>query len=86
VFVHWLRGGQVVAQHDSSPVDGYLPMPAWRVGDVIVDEHTLGVPAGLQAGDQVRVGIYRRSDNTRLRVVDQHGNPTADSVVIAEAR
>ena len=69
VFVHWVRDGELVAQHDGSPAGGYLPMPTWRVGDEIVDEHAVTVPAGYQTGDQVRVGIYRRADNQRLKAI-----------------
>ncbi|MCL5997961.1 MAG: glycosyltransferase family 39 protein [Chloroflexi bacterium] len=86
VFVHWVRGGQVIAQHDSSPVNGYLPMPVWRAGDVIADQHVLQVPGGLQKGDQVRTGIYRRSDNTRLRLMGQDGSTLTDSIIVIDAR
>jgi hypothetical protein len=33
-----------------------------------VDERTVQLPDRAQAGDVVRVGIYRREDNHRLRV------------------
>lgn len=69
VFVHYMRGGQVVAQHDGTPAGGYLPMPAWRVGDEIVDKHVLPVPNGIRPDDEIRVGIYVRGSNARLRVV-----------------
>lgn len=69
VFVHYVRGGQVVAQHDGAPAGGHLPMPTWRVGDEIADSHLLSVPGGLQTGDEVRVGIYTRGANTRLNVL-----------------
>ncbi len=68
VFAHWMRDGQLIAQHDSSPAEGYLPMPAWRAGDVIVDAHAIIVPAGYQPGDTLRVGIYRRENGRRLMV------------------
>ncbi|WP_169237024.1 ArnT family glycosyltransferase [Candidatus Roseilinea sp. NK_OTU-006] len=84
IFVHWLRDGrlQPLTQADSSPAQGYLPMPVWRIGDRIVDEHALSVPGGAQPGDTVRIGIYRRADNRRLAVLDAQGKPTADSVII----
>jgi 4-amino-4-deoxy-L-arabinose transferase-like glycosyltransferase len=84
IFVHWLRGGrpQPLVQADSSPAKGYLPMPAWRTGDRIVDEHVLAVPGGAQPGDVISVGIYRRADNRRLGVLDAQGKPAADSVII----
>ena len=68
VFVHWWRNGNIIAQNDSSPAQGYLPMPTWRVGDVIMDMHTLSLDGGMRAGDEVDVGIYRRSDNKRLLI------------------
>jgi 4-amino-4-deoxy-L-arabinose transferase-like glycosyltransferase len=82
VFVHWQRGGKVIAQNDSGPALGYLPMPTWRPGDVIMDEHSLLVPGGLQPGDEVQVGIYRRWDNIRLHLLDANGKPIADSALI----
>lgn len=83
IFVHWLRGGpELIAQADSSPAGGYLPMPAWRVGDQIVDEHTVLLPSRAQAGDVVRVGIYRRADNHRLRVRDTGD----DSIIITPSQ
>ncbi len=88
IFVHWLRDGrpQPLAQADGSPAQGYLPMPVWRIGDRIVDEHVLSVPGGAQTGDAVSIGIYRRADNRRLAVLDAQGKPKADSVIIPAPR
>jgi 4-amino-4-deoxy-L-arabinose transferase-like glycosyltransferase len=85
IFVHWLRDGrpQPLVQADSSPAKGYLPMPIWRAGDRIVDEHVLAVPGGAQPGDVVSIGIYRREDNRRLNVLDAQGKPSSDSVIIS---
>jgi 4-amino-4-deoxy-L-arabinose transferase-like glycosyltransferase len=80
VFVHWLRNGELVAQHDGSPAAGYLPMPAWRAGDGVADEHPVTVPNGRQPGDVIRAGVYRRSDNNRLTVIDQNGNGSGEWV------
>jgi 4-amino-4-deoxy-L-arabinose transferase-like glycosyltransferase len=82
VFVHWTRNGQLITQHDGSPALGYLPMMMWRVGDVIVDEHSLAIPGGAQAGDEIRVGIYRRSDNRRFDATDATGKMIGDYVII----
>ena len=88
IFVHWLRDGrpQPLVQADSSPANGYLPMPAWRVGDRIVDEHVLAVPGGAQPADVVSIGIYRREDNRRLSVLDAQGKAGSDSVIIPALR
>ncbi|MFN3706528.1 MAG: ArnT family glycosyltransferase [Thermoflexales bacterium] len=66
VFVHWMRDGQLIAQADSSPGHGFLPMPRWRPGDYIVDEHFVQLPGGVKPGDHVRIGVYRRESNQRL--------------------
>jgi hypothetical protein len=79
-----LRNGEIVAQHDGSPAAGYLPMPAWRVGDGIADEHPVTVPSGRQPGDVIRAGVYRRSDNNRLTVIDQNGNGSGEWVDLTD--
>ena len=86
VFVHWMRAGQLVAQHDSSPGAGYWPMNIWRNGDVVADEFALHVPGGGKPFDEVRVGIYDRNTGTRLNVLDANGNVTGDSVIISTSR
>ena len=86
VFVHWVRNGEVVAQSDTSPAQGYLPFPTWRPGDWIVDSHVLAPPGGMQAGDEIRAGIYRREGNQRLRVTDAEGNASGDYVIISSSQ
>jgi 4-amino-4-deoxy-L-arabinose transferase-like glycosyltransferase len=83
VFVHWVRDGQVLVQSDNSPANGYLPMPFWRTGDWIVDEHALAVPGGAMPGDEIHVGAYRREGNQRLSVLSADGKPEGDSVIIS---
>ena len=86
VYIHWLRNGNVLAQHDGSPASGYLPMPTWRVGDSIADPHPLALPGGLQAGDVASLGIYHRADNTRLQLLDAHGTRLADEAEVIVVR
>jgi len=66
VFTHWIRAGRLIAQVDGSPGQGYLPMPAWRPGESILDVRLLAAPGGWQAGDALWVGMYRRSDLQRV--------------------
>jgi 4-amino-4-deoxy-L-arabinose transferase-like glycosyltransferase len=86
VFVHWVRNGEVVTQSDGSPAQGYLPFPTWRPGDWIVDQYLLAPPGGLQAGDEIHVGIYRREGNQRLRVTDAQGGISGDYVIISASQ
>jgi len=79
VFVHALRDGTRVAQHDGDPAGGYYPTSQWRPGDIVADEHVLvGTWDALR--DRVIVGLYRRDTGERLPVVDAAGNIIGDSV------
>ncbi len=80
VFVHWMRAGQLIAQSDGSPGLGFLPMPAWRPGETLLDVRTLTAPGGWQTGDELRVGLYRRSDLLRVTVL--RGGRGADDFVV----
>ena len=82
VFVHWLRNGQMLAQSDHSPGLGYWAMPEWRIGDTFIDDHMFDIPDGAQPGDEIRVGLYQRSDGQRLRVVE----PASEWVIIPPPR
>jgi hypothetical protein len=61
VFVH-LRDpatGEVVAQADGPPLDGWYPTSFWPLREVIVDERTFPVPADLKLGSyDLFVGLY----------------------------
>ena len=92
VFVHVLRGGNLIAQHDSSPAYGLFPMPTWQVGDQIVDLHPLMTQSNANtptaaldinpSTDQILVGIYRRSDGQRLTIISENNKTLRDSVMI----
>jgi 4-amino-4-deoxy-L-arabinose transferase-like glycosyltransferase len=60
VFVHLVDSeGQIVAEHNSIPQGGALPMPLWTPGDWLHDTHPLHLPATLPPGDYtLRVGLY----------------------------
>lgn len=81
VFVHWLRDGQLVAQSDGTPGSGYLPVYFWRAGDGMSDTYVLR-GAQWQVGDTIHVGLYRRQDLSRLRVLRARTPATSDSVII----
>ncbi|UCG23814.1 MAG: hypothetical protein JSW55_17020, partial [Chloroflexota bacterium] len=61
LFVH-LRdsvSGEVAAQADGPPLDGWFPTSWWVEGEVVVDERTFEVPADLPAGSyDLIVGLY----------------------------
>jgi hypothetical protein len=75
VFVHLLDAqGRVRAQHDGleSPPQGWTP------GDLILQQHTMDLPADLEAGTYtIEVGLYWPKDGQRLLVAG------ADRVLLA---
>ncbi len=69
VFVLDSRG-QLVAQHDSAPLNGRLPTSGWQAGDLRFDSHSLTLPANLLPGRyDVGVKIYWYGDSKPLPVV-----------------
>jgi mannosyltransferase len=63
--------GQLVAQHDSEPVDGLSPTSGWISGDVITDRHGVSLPHDLPAGRYTLiVGLYHIATGERLAVGD----------------
>ena len=83
VFVHWLRGGQQIAQSDSYPAEGYYPTHLWRAGDIVLDEHWLAATANAGSGDSLSIGLYLLQTMQRLQVLSASGSIIADSVTIA---
>jgi hypothetical protein len=71
VFVHVVGAdGEKAAQSDHAPgVSLDYPPTRWRMGDVIVDEHIIHLPAAMQPGDYyLMVGMYNWATGQRLPV------------------
>ncbi len=68
VFVHLLGPqGSIVAQDDAPPGDPFFPTTTWLPGDVVLDEHTLSLPADAPPGEYtLRVGLYHQPSGERL--------------------
>jgi hypothetical protein len=82
VFVHLYDGTTPVAQADGDPAGGYYPTSVWRVGDQIVDMHTIEIPRELQDEPSLRVGLYLRSTLERVSVIGVDGEPAGDNVAL----
>jgi hypothetical protein len=60
--------GTVVAGLEEQPLASFYPTERWQPGEVVLDRHSLGVPANLSPGSYTLItGVYRASDRERLR-------------------
>ena len=64
------------AQRSAEPVGGSKPFGEWVIGELVRDRHGLLVPADIPPGQYtVKAGLYRRSDNMGLDVLNPVGIP-----------
>jgi hypothetical protein len=82
VFVHLAAPeGPPYAQDDGQPQRGTYPTSFWDVGEVVVDSHTVLVPADLPSGDYPLVtGMYLLETGQRLRWLAPDGTVQGNSV------
>ncbi|MCP4415063.1 MAG: hypothetical protein GY805_00475 [Chloroflexi bacterium] len=68
IFNHLIDAeGNLVAQADSWSVNGQWPPTCWQVGEQIVDQHQIDLPAGLSEGNYtLKTGLYDARDGIRL--------------------
>jgi hypothetical protein len=71
VFVHLVGPeGEIAAQGDGVPVNGFRPTTGWRTNEVILDEHIIPIADGIPPGTyQLWVGFYDPANNSRLAPV-----------------
>jgi len=84
VFVHLVGpDGRLHGQVDSWPVQGSYPTSQWPPGRDVADRYDVRLNADAPAGDyRVEVGWYLLETMERLRVLDEAGDPTADSFTV----
>jgi hypothetical protein len=84
VFVHLVdEDGAIVGQHDGMPEAGFYPTSAWRVGETVLDEHSLEIKEDLPPGVyELSVGFYDQKTGDRLVVTGATGAPAGDRVVL----
>jgi hypothetical protein len=68
VFVHLLDAGDnIVASHDTQPVNNTYPTTIWSPGEHILDPHSLPTPATLPPGPyRLSLGLYYQPTGERL--------------------
>ncbi|MCA9916921.1 MAG: hypothetical protein KC445_03170 [Anaerolineales bacterium] len=81
VFNHLVApDGTLVAQQDGLPVQGQLPTTCWLPDELILDLHTLALPADLPNGRYtLMTGLYDSISGQRLPLQDGTG---ADAIVL----
>ena len=74
--------GVLVAQHDSSPLEGHAPTSSWLPSALKLDVHRLALPAALSPGEyDLVVRVYWYGDPQPLAVT-QAEQPAGDQAVI----
>jgi hypothetical protein len=84
VFAHLIdERGNIVAQKDNQPVDGFYPTTKWEPGEVVRDQYDLVISPEAPPGQyQFEIGMYLAETGERLRVGD--GRSKADRVLLNE--
>jgi hypothetical protein len=76
-FVHLVNPltGQIVAQHDSMPMNGTYPTSQWAEGEIVADRLSLDISQVPAGNYELALGLYRETDGSfpRLTVVDEQG-------------
>ena len=88
VFLQLLGPNGVVAQSDAYPTSLIEQMPLvrpttnWARGEVILDHHTLSIPADLPTGEyQLIAGMYNLAQNGARLPVTLDGQPRPDAAI-----
>jgi hypothetical protein len=78
-FVHMLGpDGQLVAQHDKQPFNGFYPTSRWLPNQPVADEFVLQLPATLAPGRYtLYTGLYNLVSGDRLTAVTAQMNADA---------
>lgn len=86
VFVHLIDGnGQLVAQHDGSPVNGAYPFVVWQPGMIVKDEHVLPLDEDLTTGPyRLEIGVYDPDSLERWTAENVHGSAIEQGRAVLE--
>jgi len=80
IFVHMFdTNSQLVTQADGAPLHELFPLSECRSGEQIRDVRSIVLPVGTAT---IKVGVYNRATQERLKAIDAAGNELADEAVI----
>jgi hypothetical protein len=82
VFTHLVDAeGNVAAQKDNPPVDGFYPTTKWQAGEIIRDQYDVTIPENVAPGEyRFKVGMYLVETGERLRAM-KGDEPLPENVV-----
>jgi len=84
VFTH-LESDRIWGQSDGVPDCWRRPTTEWRPGQVITDWRRIPLDPQIPVGQHpLSVGMYELESGRRLEVIDEAGNPQAQSVLLTE--
>jgi hypothetical protein len=88
VFVHLVNDrGQIVAQRDAKPQDGYRATSTWTKGQQIEDHYGLLIPENIPAGEySLLIGLYDEATGARLEVRGDGDRALGDSLTLTKVR
>ena len=90
VFVHLLdEEHHIQAQEDRVPAAGNRPTTGWVSGEVIDDVYHLTINPEAEPGEYLlEVGVYDANDPAfpRLGLVDEHGEPKENRVIVTHVK
>ena len=76
-------GGPVWAGHDGQPDGGHYPTSTWQPGQIVIDVHSLQLPAETPRGlYPLEAGLYLLETLSRLPVTGSTGTPLPGDTVL----
>jgi hypothetical protein len=84
IFVHHWRDGAFVNAYDGDSLGGLIPLSAWQAGSEVIDVRHLPLANFDSAHDELRVGIYNRTDNVRYPASSPMDTRLLDDAVTIE--
>lgn len=84
VFAHLVdTQGNLVAQHDGEPQNGFRPTADWQPGEEVEDKIGILLPPGLPPGEySIVIGLYRSDTGERLKLKDGTDALTLGSLTV----
>ena len=86
VFNHLIApDGELVAQKDNEPVDGFYPTTEWVQGEIIRDQYDVPIPPTAPSGSyRIETGLYDADTGRRLPIAgcDSPACQSGDRVVL----